>query len=54
VNRIAARRNYVVAPDGKRIIAVMPVEGAQGQPQHHVIFQLNFFGELRRRLPTEK
>ena len=46
MNRIAARRNYVVAPDGKRIIAVMPVEGAEGQSQHHVIFVENFFDEL--------
>jgi hypothetical protein len=48
------RRNYDVAPDGKRIIAVMPVAGAEGQPQHHVIFQLNFFDELRRCVLTEK
>jgi serine/threonine-protein kinase len=48
------RRNYDVAPDAKRIIAVMPVEGAEAQRQHHVIFQLNFFDELRRRVPTEK
>jgi serine/threonine-protein kinase len=48
------RRNYDVAPDGNRIIAVMPVEGAEGQPQHHVIFLLNFFDYLRQRVPMEK
>ena len=47
------RRNYDVAPDGKRIIALMPAESTEGQQtQHHVIFLVNFFDELRRRVPT--
>ncbi len=47
--------SYDVAPDGKRIAALMPVEGAEGQkPQNHLIFLENFFDELRRRVPVGK
>jgi serine/threonine-protein kinase len=50
--------NYDLAPDGKRIAALMPVEtpetpGAQ-QTQNHVIFLENFADELQRRVPTGK
>jgi serine/threonine-protein kinase len=44
--------NYDLAPDGKRIAALLPAEGTQEQTQHHVTFLLNFFDELRRRIPT--
>ena len=41
--------NYDLAPDGKRIAAIMPVEGPdQQKAQSHVTFVLNFFDELRR------
>jgi hypothetical protein len=47
--------NYDLAPDGKRIVALMPDESAEGQKaQNHVIFLQNFFDELRRRVPTSK
>ena len=47
--------NYDLAPDGKRIAALMPGDTAQGQQvQNHVIFLMNFFDELRRRVPTGK
>lgn len=47
-------RSYDVAPDGKRIVALMPAEGLEEQKaQNHVTFLLNFFDELRRRVPTE-
>jgi eukaryotic-like serine/threonine-protein kinase len=42
---------YDPAPDGKRIVALMPAEAPQ-EPQAHVIFLLNFFDELRRRVPS--
>jgi serine/threonine-protein kinase len=46
---------YDVAPDGKRIAALMPVDPQQEQTtQSHVIFLMNFFDELRRRVPTGK
>jgi serine/threonine-protein kinase len=48
-------QNYDLAPDGKRIAALMPAEVAEAQPaQNHVIFLENFFDELRRRAPTSK
>jgi serine/threonine-protein kinase len=41
---------YDLAPDGKRIAALMPAEGQEEQKtQNHVIFLQNFFDELRRR-----
>ena len=50
-----AWRNVDIAPDGKRIVAIMPVETAEGQKaQSHAIFLENFFDELRRRVPTGK
>jgi serine/threonine-protein kinase len=48
-------KNVDLAPDGKRIIALMPVETAEGQKaQSHVIFLENFFDEVRRRVPIGK
>jgi Tol biopolymer transport system component len=42
--------NYDLAPDGKRIAALLPVEIVEGQQtQSHVIFLENFFDEVRRR-----
>jgi Tol biopolymer transport system component len=48
-------RNVTIAPDGKRIAALMPVAapGAQ-QAQNQVVFVLNFFDELRRKVPAGK
>jgi Tol biopolymer transport system component len=47
--------NYDLAPDGKRIAAIMPAESAEAQPaQNHVVFLMNFFDELRRRAPAGK
>jgi serine/threonine-protein kinase len=44
---------YDVAPDGKRILALMPAESAEGQKaQNHVTFLLNFFDYLRQRVPA--
>jgi len=46
--------SYDVAPDGKHIAALMPVETPEAQAQNHVIFLENFFDELRRRVPMAK
>jgi eukaryotic-like serine/threonine-protein kinase len=44
-----------LAPDGKRIVALMPVETAEGQKaQSHVIFLMNFSDEVRRKVPVGK
>lgn len=45
-------RDYDVAPDGKRIAALMPVVTTESQQaQSHVVFLLNFTDELRRKVP---
>ena len=47
-------KNVDLAPDGKRIVALMPVETAEAQKaQNHVIFLENFFDEVRRRTATQ-
>jgi len=47
--------NYDVAPDGKRIVALMPVDAPdEKKAQNQVIFLQNFFDELRRRVPITK
>jgi hypothetical protein len=52
-NTVNSRKNVDLAPDGKRIVAVMPAEGGEGQQsRNHVVFLENFFGELRRRAPA--
>ena len=48
-------KNVDLAADGKRIIALMPVETAEAQKaQSHVIFLENFFDELRHKVPVAK
>ena len=44
-----------LAPDGKRVAVVAPVESAEApKPEHEVVFLQNFFDELRRRVPLGK
>jgi serine/threonine-protein kinase len=45
-----------LAPDGKRVIALLPVETTQGtqQQDHEVVVLFNFFDELRRKAPLGK
>jgi serine/threonine-protein kinase len=46
--------NYDLAPDGKRIAALMPVEAPEAQAsQSHVIFLENFIDELKRKVPVK-
>jgi serine/threonine-protein kinase len=45
-------RSYDPAPDGKRVVALMPAETPE-EPPGHLIFLLNFFDELRRRAPLD-
>jgi serine/threonine-protein kinase len=50
---VNSNKNFDLAPDGKRIVALMPVETAEGQKaQNHVIFLENFFDDVRRRTAT--
>ncbi|HYL36063.1 MAG TPA: protein kinase [Bryobacteraceae bacterium] len=51
-----SNKNLDLAPDGKRIVALMPAtepKGAQ-EAQNHVVFLMNFFDELRRKVPAGK
>jgi Tol biopolymer transport system component len=48
-------QNYDLAPDGKRIAAIMPAEAVEAQAApNHVVFLMNFTDELRRRVPAAK
>jgi hypothetical protein len=42
--------SYGPAPDGRRMVALMPADTQE--PRDRVIFLLNFFDELQRRVPT--
>jgi serine/threonine-protein kinase len=45
---------YDAAPDGRRFAAVLYADGtAEEKPITHVTFLLNFFDELRRRVPPD-
>ena len=45
---------YDLAPEGKRIAAFMADEANGEKPVTHLTFLLNFFDELRRRVPGGK
>jgi Tol biopolymer transport system component len=52
---VNAQKNVDLASDGKRIVALMPVETADDQKaQSRVTFLENFFDELRRKVPVGK
>jgi len=44
-------REWDLAPDGKRVAVVTRAETAPSKPDHEVVMLLNFFDELRRRVP---
>jgi serine/threonine-protein kinase len=50
----AFRGSWDLAPDGKRLAVVMPVETTTAsKAEHEVVFLENFFGDLRRRVPVK-
>jgi serine/threonine-protein kinase len=54
IANIGLQSNYDLAPDGKRIAAIMPAETVEAQnAQSRVIFLENFFDEVRRRTATQ-
>jgi serine/threonine protein kinase/WD40 repeat protein len=54
IGNVGLLANYDLAPDGKRIVALMPAETAEvKKAQNHVIFLENFFDEVRRRTATQ-
>jgi Tol biopolymer transport system component len=44
--------NYDLAPDGKRLAAMVADDGNADKPPTHLTFLLNFFDELRRKAPS--
>jgi hypothetical protein len=44
-------KSYDPAPDGKSIVALMPADTSE-EPHDRLTFLLNFFDELRRRVPS--
>jgi hypothetical protein len=44
-------KNVDLAPNGKRVVALMPAEGGVAAPQR---FSEKFFDELRRRAPVKR
>jgi serine/threonine-protein kinase len=49
------RPAWDLAPDGKRLAVVMPAEATEAsKAEHEVVFLLNFFEELQRRVPLTK
>jgi len=47
--RITPPWNFDVAPDGNRILALIPADAEDVEPHHHVTFLLNFLDDLDRR-----
>lgn len=45
--------NYDLAPDGKRLAAMVADDANGDKPSTHLTFLLNFFDELRRRAPEK-
>jgi Tol biopolymer transport system component len=53
--KLGGASGFDLSPDGKRLIVTMPVATSQTpKADHHVVFVLNFFDELRRRVPVSK
>jgi Tol biopolymer transport system component len=51
---LVGTKPYDLAPDGKRVAALMPSGSAEEQKaQNHVTFLMNFFDEVRRRTATQ-
>ena len=47
--------SWDLAPDGKRVAVLTPVDSADaGKQEHEVVLLQNFFDELRRRVPLGK
>jgi hypothetical protein len=51
IQRRNTRQNFDLAPDGKRVAAFPRPDAEENGGTLHVTFLLNFFDELRRRMP---
>ena len=54
VRRMGIQQNFDLSPDGKRVVMFPRPTAEQSQGSVHVTFLLNFFDEVRRRVPTGK
>lgn len=51
----ASDRNWDLAPEGNRVAVATPLESAEAPKQEHeIVMLLNFFDELRRKVPVGK
>ena len=51
LSNVGLGRNLDLAPDGKRFIAVMPVESPEpGEFRSHIMLELSFLDEVRRHI----
>jgi hypothetical protein len=51
----AASWNVDILPDGKRAVAILNRSATSGEQRSlHVTFLLNFFDEIRRRIPPAR
>jgi serine/threonine-protein kinase len=52
VRRTGTRQNFDITPDAKRVVMFPRSAVTQEQGSVHATFLLNFFDEVRRRIPT--
>jgi hypothetical protein len=54
IQRRGTRQNFDLSPDGKRVAVFPRLEAEENAGPLHVTFLLNFFDEVRRRIPVSK
>jgi len=55
LSSLAGAQGFDIAPDGKRVIALVPTAPVRSpKTEHTIVFLQNFFDELRRRAPLPK
>jgi hypothetical protein len=50
LSNVGLGRNLDIEPDGKRFLVVLPAEGEPREAQSHVMLEMNFFDDVRRRV----
>jgi serine/threonine protein kinase len=54
IDKLGGIADFDLAPDGKRVAVIAPVAATETpKPEHEVVLLLNFFDELRRRVPMK-
>jgi len=53
--RLASLGDFDVAPDGKRLVVLLPATPREGpRPDHTVVLLQNFLDKLQRRAPADR